>query len=162
MVDTLPRPSSIGRMYNAGDLPGGKDYNKAVEWYDLSLSRGDAWGGANAAWVIAEQTPAGYTIYDAVVRAAKATALGNPAPSESAAKLLARLGKEPIAGGTQLLMKELGVDIEVDGAFGGGSLKKLNAFGAENGVKFSKTPTKRLEQLAKIFWERSKFRVDLY
>jgi TPR repeat protein len=155
-------PSSIGRMYNAGSLPGGKDFNKAVEWYDISLSRGDAWGGANAAWVIANQTPAGYTIYDAVIRAAKASALGNPKPSESAAKLLTKLGKEPIAGGTQLLMKELGVEIEVDGAFGGGSLKKLNAFGVENGIKFSKDPTKRLEQLAKIFWERSKFRVDLY
>ena len=155
-------PSSIGRLYNSGDLPGGADFVKAVEWYDVGLSRGDGWGGANAAWVIAQKSPPGFTLFDSVVRASKALALGNQASHDSARDLLSRMNKKSIDGGTQQLMSELGVNITVDGAFGNGSRAKLNDLGNETGTRFSSDPIERLEQLGKLFWERSKFRVDLY
>jgi len=68
--------SSLGRMYVNGQIDGGRDYARAIEWYDLGLSRGDAWGGANAAWIIANRTPTGFTQFDATTRAAKAATTG--------------------------------------------------------------------------------------
>lgn len=155
-------PSSIGRMYNSGSAPGGSDFAKAIEWYDLALTRGDAWGGANGAWIIVNKRPAGFTPYDAAVRAAKAAALRNPKPAEQARSLMVKLGKRNLDGGAQQLMAELGTEIGVDGAFGAQSQALLDALAADAGKVIPNDPVERLIALAQIHWERSKFRVDLY
>lgn len=155
-------PSSIGRMYNSGAAPGGRDYAKAVEWYDVALSRGDAWGGANGAWIIANRQPGGFTLFDAAVRAAKAAALRNPQPAEEARSLLGQLNNSALDGGAQQLMADLGAEVTVDGAFGDQSQVALDALAADAGKDFPADRIDRLIALAKIHWERSKFRVDLY
>ena len=58
--------------------------------------------------------------------------------------------------------QELGVEIEVDGAFGPQSEAALNAFAAQEGVSIPSDPVERITALAKLVWERSAFRVDLY
>ena len=155
-------PSSVGRMYNAGTAPGGQNLTKAIQWYGIGLARGDGWGGANAAWLIANRKPAGFTPYDAAVFAAKAASLKNPEPAAEALNTLRRLDRRAVGGGTQQLMQELGVEIEVDGAFGPQSEAALNAFAAQEGVSIPSDPVERITALAKLVWERSAFRVDLY
>jgi len=155
-------PASIGRMYNAGTAPGGQNLKRAVEWYDVGLSRGDGWGGANAAWLIANRNPDGYTKFDAAVFAAKAASLRNPEPKAEALNTLRNLDGRSLNGGIQQLMQDLGVDITVDGAFGPQSEAALNALAADLGVRFPTDRIDRLVALAQIYWERSTFRVDLY
>lgn len=155
-------PSSIGRMYNAGDLPGGRNMVRAIEFYDLALSRGDAWGGANAAWIIANRTPAGFTPFDAAVRAAKAAALRNPEPAKNARETLGNLSERAISGGMQQMMNDLGVAIPVDGAFGPQSERALADLAEREGVRFGGDRRSQLMDLARLYWTKSKFRVDLY
>lgn len=156
-------PSSIGRMYNAGQVGGRKDYGKAVEWYDIGLSRGDAWGGANAAWIIANRKPAGYVPGDAAVRAAKAATLRNPEANKSANDLLARIGKRALDQGAQILIAQLGEEeLAADGAFGPGSQAALDRVSARYNVSFPADATERLKALARLHWQNTKFRADLY
>ena len=155
-------PTSLGRLYYKGDLRGGVDTARAIEWYDKGLARGDGWGGANAAWVIANRRPAGFAPHDAAVRAAKAASLRNPAARKAALEVLTALPRTAVDGGAQALMRDLGVDIAIDGAFGPQSLEKLEEFGRQNGRSFPSDRQERLMALAQIYWERSKFRVDLY
>ncbi|MEP5761895.1 MAG: caspase family protein [Litoreibacter sp.] len=155
-------PSSLGRMYNAGTAPGGRNPVEAIKWYDIGLSRGDGWGGANGAWIIANRNPVGFTVFDAAVRAAKAASLRDPGPKAEALSLLNSLSSKAIDGGIQKLMLELGQDVVVDGAFGAQSEQALTELGTKTGRIFSSDRIERITALSTIFWERSTFRVDLY
>lgn len=155
-------PTSLGRLYFSGDLQGGENAVEAVKWYDQGLARGDGWGGANAAWIIANRSPKGYSPFDAAVRAAKAATLRNQSAQNAALEVLAALPNAALDGGTQTLMRELGVAIEIDGNFGPNSTEKLNELARSKGVSISQDRQERLLALAKMFWEQSKFRVDLY
>jgi TPR repeat protein len=155
-------PTSLGRLYFNGDVQGGVDAAEAVKWYDEGLARGDGWGGANAAWVIANRRPAEFALHDAAVRAAKAASLRNPDARKAALDVLSALPKSALDGGVQALMRDLGVDIAVDGAFGPQSREKLLKFERAIGRSFPQGRQEQLMALAKLYWERSKFRVDLY
>jgi TPR repeat protein len=155
-------PTSLGRLYVSGDLPGGADAAQAVKWYDEGLKRGDSWGGANAAWVIANRAPAGFALHDAAVRAAKSATLRNPQARKAALDVLAGLSASALDGGAQALMRDLGVDIQIDGAFGPQSREKLEEFLNVTGRSIPANRQDRLMVLAQIYWERSKFRVDLF
>ncbi|MFT4792119.1 MAG: putative caspase-like protein/TPR repeat protein [Paracoccaceae bacterium] len=157
-------PANIGRMYNAGEIGGTPDPVNAVRWYDEGLSRGDAWGGANGAWVIAKAQPKGFGTADIAVRAGKAAALRNEGAVKSARDLLAQLPEAAMDEATQMILRDLGADITPDGAFGPASREAL-VTAAE---KAGETPppgmdaVARLVFTAQIYWKMGKFRVDLY
>lgn len=154
-------PTSIGRMYNAGDL-GKPDYVAAVKWYKVGLSRGDAWGGANAAWVIVHRKPKGFTDAEAAALAAKAAVLRDAKAAKAADDVLSGLPPRAINAGAQILMQSLGESVGADGNFGPQSEAAL----ARIFKRFSRTPPtepgKRLKALAQLYWTTNKFRVDLY
>jgi TPR repeat protein len=155
-------PTSIGRMYYNGDVGGRPDFAEAVKWYDEGLRRGDGWGGANGAWVIAQNPPAGMTIGDAAARAAKALTLRNAEAAASAQQLLDTMQANALDMGAQVLMAELGADVTADGAFGPASDTALSALAARFDTTFPADRMERLKALAKIYWTTNKFRVDLY
>lgn len=155
-------PSSIGRLYNAGDVGGAPDHAEAVRWYDIGLERGDSWGGANGSWIIANRSPDGYDLGDAAVRAAKSATLRDPEAAAAAETVLPSLPARAVESGTQKLMNALGQSVAVDGAFGPASVAALEALGDEHGRSFSDDPLARLRELARLHWELSPFRVDLY
>lgn len=155
-------PTSIGRMYFNGDVGGKPDFAEAVRWYDLGLSRGDAWGGANAAWVIANQSPPGYGAGDAAMRAAKAVRLRNAEAATAAGAVLDSLPARALDQGAQLLMGELGQSVTADGDFGPASDTALAAIAARFGAEIPADPRGRIETLAGLFWQTNPFRVDLY
>lgn len=154
--------SSIGRMHVNGQIGPRKDLVQAIKWYDLGLSRGDAWGGANAAWIIINQSPLGFTSFDAATRAAKAATMGNAQAAKAARQVLDALSLRALAGGAQAIMQDLGADITVDGVFGPSSRNALRDLSAEHGHHFTDDPKTRILELAKLFWVNTKFRVDLY
>ena len=155
-------PSSLGRMYFNAQIGGRSDAAKAIEWYDIGLARGDAWGGTNAAWIIANQRPPGFTPFDAASRAAKAATMRNTEAATEALAVLDGLAPAALDGGGQQLMRDLGAEVGVDGAFGATSQAALDGLGDRHGRQFPDTPKDRVLALAKLYWENTKFRVDLY
>jgi TPR repeat protein len=157
-------PANIGRMYNAGEIGGKSDPLNAVKWYDEGLSRGDAWGGANGAWVIAKSKPKGFGTADVAIRAGKAAALRNEGAVKSARNLLARLPEAAVDEATQMILQDLGAAITPDGAFGPASREALVV--AAGKVDMAPPPgmnaIDRLVFAAQMYWKAGKFRVDLY
>ena len=155
-------PTSMGRLYFSGDMPGGINVTKAISFYDQGLERGDAWGGANAAWIIANRRSPGFAPHDAATRAAKAATLRNPAAQKAAREVLGNLTRGALDGGAQALLRDLGVEIEVDGAFGPNSQQKLDAYALTKGITIPTDRQARLLALAAEYWKQTPFRVDLY
>ena len=154
-------PSGIGRLFNSGAL-GRPDFAEAVRWFDIALARGDGWGGSNAAWIIANRNPTGFGPGQAGVRAAKAATLRNPGPAQEARNLLSSLPNREIDAAAQVLVRDLGQDITVDGAWGPGSQAALDTLSARLGLVIPSDRTERLLALAAAHWKNTKFRVDLY
>ncbi len=155
-------PTNLGRMYFNGQIGGKVNLVKAVEWYDQGLARGDAWAGSNAAWIVANKSVPGYSKYDAGVRAAKAAVLRNEDAAKAAEDVMARLSKNALGGAAQQLLNDLGEVIEVDGAFGSGSQEVLQRVAEAHGLEAPSDARARVKFLAELFWQKSKFRVDLY
>jgi len=155
-------PASIGRMYTNGQVAGGVNLGEAINWYDVGLERGDPWGGSNAAWLIHNKKPSGFGLGQAAIRAAKAATLRNKDASSQARSLLADMPRREIDAGAQLLINELGGSVTADGAFGSGSQAALTQLAEKYGATFAGQGSQRLEALAKVFWQNSKFRSDLY
>ncbi|MCV2873885.1 caspase family protein [Defluviimonas sp. WL0050] len=154
-------PTSIGRMYFNGDL-GVPDFAEAVKWYDEGLSRGDAWGGANGAWVIAQHTPEGLTLGDAAARAAKAIVLRDAEAAASARQLIDKLPLNALDMGAQVMMRELGADIVPDGAFGPASEAALATLGETFTKTFPADRKERLNELARLYWVANPFPVTVF
>ncbi|MCP5085759.1 MAG: hypothetical protein GY952_02995 [Rhodobacteraceae bacterium] len=155
-------PTNLGRMYYNGQIGGSSDPAKAIEWYDQGLERGDAWAGTNAAWIIVNKKVEGYSKFDAAVRAGQAAALRNREAAAAAEKLLRGMSKKHLNGGAQMLLNALGEDLTVDGAFGAGSKSALARVAENASLQAPKNPVQRLKFLAALYWQNSKFRVDLY
>ena len=155
--------TNLGWMYLDGLVVGGKDKDKAVEWFLVGLERGQASAGRYAARLIYENSVTGYDRFDAAVLGAKAAALSNQKSAIKARELIAGFSGRSIAGGTQALIAELGGNVEIDGAFGPASQSAMDAVLAAHGGDPAKTdPVERIIQLAEIVWKNSSFRVDLY
>ena len=155
-------PANLGRMYMRGTAVEGTDLAKAVEWFDIGLARGDAWAGTNVGFLLANNEVPGLTRADGVLRAAKAAALRHPEAVAEARRLLDALPASDVDAGTQALMNELGADLVVDGAFGEQSQQMLNDMLSASGATPPEDRVERLVALARVFWESSPFRVDLY
>jgi uncharacterized caspase-like protein/TPR repeat protein len=157
-------PANIGRMYNGGEIGGKPDPINAIRWYDEGLSRGDAWGGANGAWVIAKSKPKGFGTADIAIRAGKAAALRNEGAVKSARGLLAKLPEPAVDEAAQMILQDLGAAITPDGAFGPASREALVIAAGKAGMipPPGMDAVDRLVFAAQIHWKASKFRVDLY
>jgi hypothetical protein len=143
-------------MYANGQTPGGVDHVKAVEWYDIGLARGDPWGGTNAAWIILNRTPQGYGAGEAAKRAAKAAELRNPETRQIAEELLNSMSDAEIDAGLRALAEEFGVNSD------GGADAIATALEREYGRPITGQGIDRLRDLARLFWENSLLRSDLY
>ena len=156
-------PTALGRAhYNGG--PGVEaNVAEAIRWYDVGLARGDGWGGANAAWIIANKRPASYSPSDAAIRAARAAVLRNRDAAATAEKVLAALPEKELDRASQTLMTELGEPLTADGAFGNQSKQALDRLIAAEGYPpLDDSAVERLKYLAQLSWRRSGFRIDLY
>ncbi|KIC22649.1 peptidase C14, caspase catalytic subunit p20 [Leisingera sp. ANG-Vp] len=156
-------PGEIGRMIMRGDLPG-SDAAEALEWYDMGLSRGDAWGGANGAWValnkLADRIPA----HAAAARAGKAMALNDDEARASARELLSAMPETDVAAGTQYILRQLGSGIAIDGQFGPASRKQLANWAREAGLPDT-VPADAIGQLqlaGQIHFALNPIRQDLF
>lgn len=155
-------PATLGRMVMREQL-GPADHAKAVAWYDMGLARGDGWGGANAAEVILMGQVADLGPADAAARAAKAMLLPDAEAAAAADKVLAGLDRRAIDGGLQVILRELGLDVAVDGAAGPATRKALGVAAQAAGVvDNADTPRDRLMLAARLWWLEHPVRPDLY
>lgn len=157
-------PSAIARMILRGQH-GERDVPTAVRWYDMSLARGDGWGGANAATLILQGQVPGKGEADAAVRAAKALTLSNAKAAEAADTYLGEVSRRGQGAALQMLLQELGEeDITVDGAVGPQTLAALERASDAAGVAFApgESARDRLLFAARLYWIQNPVRFDLF
>lgn len=158
-------PASIARMILNDQLQG-RTPTEALEWYDRSLARGDAWGGANGAYIILDGQVAKRGPADAALRAAKAALLPNEEPSAQARAQLDSISRADLDRALQMALNELGENIVVDGQVGPATQLALENVSAAFGVPvpFAATtdPTERLLLAARIYWAQNPVRFDLF
>ncbi|WP_052254188.1 caspase family protein [Leisingera sp. ANG-S5] len=156
-------PGEIGRMIMNGDLPG-SDAAEALEWYDMGLARGDAWGGANGAWVALNRLGDRIPAHAAAARAGKAMALNDPDARAAARELLAGMTTADISAATQSVLRELGSGISVDGQFGPASRRELADWARQAGLPAT-VPEDAISQLqlaAQVHFALNPIRQDLF
>ncbi len=158
-------PASIARMILRDQLPG-RTRAEALKWYDTSLERGDAWGGANAAYIILDGQVSGKGPADAALRAAKAALLANEEPASQARSQLDRISRIDLDRALQMALNELGGNIAVDGQVGPATLAALENISAEYGVPVpyaaNSDPKARLLWAARVYWAQNPVRFDLF
>lgn len=156
-------PAEIGRMIMGGDLPG-RDAAEALEWYDMGLSRGDAWGGANGAWVALNRLSDRVPAHAAAARAGKAMALNDPDARAAARELLSGMPQRDVDAGTQYILRQLGSGTSVDGQFGPASRKQLEDQARAAGLPaiVPEDPISRLQLAAQIHFAMNPIRQDLF
>jgi len=155
-------PGNIGLMYERGALGRSGAADKAMQWYELGLERGDPWAGVGAAYVIQEQSPGGYSRYEAATFAAKSAALSDADAKKEALNILAGMNRNLVDSAAQQFLADFGVEISIDGAFGPGSQAALNQVAAQFGSAAPSGRVERLVYLAGLYWTTTQFRVDLY
>jgi len=158
-------PASIARMILRDQLPG-RTRSEALGWYDASLERGDAWGGANAAYIILDGQIPDLGPADAALRAAKAALLPNEEPASRARAQLDKLSRGDLDRALQMALNELGGNIAVDGQVGPATLAALENISAEYGVPVpysaANDPKARLLLAARVYWAQNPVRFDLF
>lgn len=156
-------PTDLGRIYDGAE-GFTADYEVAMEWYDLGLSRGDPWGGANGGWIILNRSPAGFTDADAAARAAKAAALQNPDAAARGNDLLEPLPNRVLNTAAQMLLAEMGyLQSAVDGQFGAQSRAAYEqAIGEYADIAVETDPQLRLVSIARAYYKDPKFRIDTF
>ncbi|RYH11547.1 caspase family protein [Tropicimonas sp. IMCC6043] len=156
-------PSSIARMILRGQL-GAKDVPEAVRWYDIGLERGDGWGGTNAAVLILNDDVPGKGGAEAAVRAAKAANLSNEEAAAKARELLGDIPASELGMALQMLLKELGQQVTVDGAVGPQTLQALERASQEAGIAYraANDPRERLLFAGRVYWAQNPVRFDLF
>lgn len=158
-------PANIARMILRGQL-GEPDTAEALRLYDMSLERGDGWGGANGAYIILNGDVRGRGPADAAVRAAKAAHLSAEDAAQNAQESLAAIGPQDLNKGMQMVLNELGANIAVDGQVGPATLRALEEASAASGVPLAfgtdSEPKARLLQAARVYWARNPVRFDLF
>ncbi len=158
-------PASIARMILRDQLPG-RTRSEALKWYDTSLERGDAWGGANGAYIILDGQVPGKGPADAALRAAKAALLPNEEPAAQAQSQLNARSRADLDRALQLALNELGENVSVDGQVGPATLAALENISAKFGVPVpyaaANDPKARLLLAARVYWAQNPVRFDLF
>jgi len=156
-------PAEIARMIMQGDLPD-SDAVEALSWNDMGLQRGDAWAGANGAWIALNKLSSRIPTHSVVSRAGKVLALNNPEAGAAAQKLLGELTDSDINAGTQAILQSLGSNVTRDGQFGPASRRALNNAAIKAGLP-PKSPENAIDRLrfaAQIHWALNPIRQDLF
>ncbi|WP_177175417.1 caspase family protein [Cribrihabitans marinus] len=158
-------PANIARMILRGQL-GEKDFTEALSLYDMSLERGDGWGGTNGAVIILNGNVPGRGPADAALRAAKAVHLANEKAAATARERLDSLDRDALDRALQMALNELGQSITVDGQVGPATVRALETASAEYGVPLAfgsdTDPLQRLIQATRIYWAKNPVRFDLF
>jgi len=158
-------PASIARMILNEQIQG-RTRTEALEWYDKSLERGDAWGGANGAYIILDGQVANRGPADAALRAAKAALLPNEEPAAQARAQLDQISRADLDRALQMALNELGENIVVDGQVGPATQLALENVSATFGVPVPfaaiNDPTERLLLAARVYWAQNPVRFDLF
>ena len=155
-------PSSMGRLMLRGQVDGTP--REALDWFDMALARGDGWGGANGAMVIATWMPE-MPAHEAAVRAAKAAVLSDPAAAEDALARLSEMDAGTLDRAAQAILRDLGeTGLAVDGDFGGRSNDALlrQAARLEVGMPVIGGPLDRVLFAARLHFAENPPRVDLF
>lgn len=158
-------PANIARMILRDQLPG-RSAKEALDWYDQSLERGDAWSGNNGATLILNGRISGMKPEDAAVRAAKAVHLAGDEPTAKAREKLSDLPEPILDRALQMVLQEVGQNVSVDGQVGPATLRALDDASSANGVpvpfSVSSDPLERLLLATKIYWAQNPVRFDLF
>ncbi len=158
-------PASIARMILRDQLQG-RTRAEALQWYDTSLERGDAWGGANGAFIILDGQVPRRGPADAALRAAKAALLANEEPAAQAMAQLDGISKADLDRALQMALNEVGENVAVDGQVGPATLAALESASARFGVPVSyastNDPKARLLLAARVYWAKNPVRFDLF
>ncbi|MEO1678228.1 MAG: caspase family protein [Pseudomonadota bacterium] len=155
-------PSTIGRMIVRDEVPG-SSAEDAVRWYDMGLSRGDAWGGFNAAVLILRGDVPELGEAQAIVRLAKAQHLADEEPAGRARERLSDLRSGDTGRAIQLLLKELGEDLVVDGVVGPRTRDAIARRAEAAGLAFnSNDPLEQLSVLGRAYWAQNPVRTDVF
>ncbi|SMP34719.1 Sel1 repeat-containing protein [Shimia sagamensis] len=155
-------PSTLARMIRRGDVPGQGNAD-ALVWYDEGLSRGDGWGGVNAARMVLKGEGAPADVPAALIRLAKARHLSNEKAAAAALEGLQGHSAQDLAKATQLLLRDMGADVAVDGAIGPATRRVLATMAAEANLQSpANSRLSELETVARIYWAKSPTRPDLF
>ncbi|WP_171177308.1 caspase family protein [Ruegeria sp. HKCCD8929] len=158
-------PASIARMILRDQLQG-RTRAEALEWYDMSLARGDAWGGANGAYIILDGQVRGKGPADAALRAAKATLLADEEAAGQAREQLDGLPNSALDRALQMALNELGERVAVDGQVGPATTRALENVTAAHGVPVPfaalNDPKERLILAARVYYAINPVRFDLF
>ena len=158
-------PASVARMIMRGQLPD-RTRTEALDWYDMSLARGDAWGGANGAYIILDGLVPGKGPADAALRAAKASLLAETEAADQARNHLETVSRTALDRALQMALNELGENLTVDGQVGPATQKALENVALEQGVPLSAAtltdPKERLLLAARVYWAINPVRFDLF
>lgn len=156
-------PSMIARMI-LNDQIDGQSTADALRWYDLSLGRGDGWGGANGAIIIQQEQVPGKGPADAALRAARAALLANSEAAEVAREVLTELPGSALDRATQMTLKDLGQDVAVDGQVGPATRAAITRASEAAGLAdpASNDPLDRLLHVSRLYWAANPVRYDLF
>lgn len=155
-------PAALGRMVMRGQL-GVPDPRAALQWYDMALARGDGWGGANAAALILEGGEPRLGPADAAWRAARAVHLSSREARDAALAQLNGLAPGALDLATQMLLRDMGEAVTLDGAIGPGTRAALERQRARYGVTaVEDAPLDRLLLAARLLQAANPPRIDLF
>lgn len=155
-------PATLGRMIIRGQVPG-EGPDAALEWYDMGLSRGDGWGGANGAALILNGAVSGHDTADALVRAAKAMHLSDGQAAETARGLLEGRSERDLGRAVQMMLRDLGAQVTVDGVVGPSTRAALARLSEDAGLPAPPdNEIAQLEAAARIYWAQRPTRPDLF
>ncbi len=155
-------PSTLGRMIRRGEVPGQGDAD-ALVWYDEGLSRGDGWGGVNAARMVLKGEGTTVDVPAALIRFAKARHLSNKKAAEAALEGLQGHSATDVAKATQMLLRDMGAEVVVDGVIGPATRRVLAAMAVEaNLLAPGNDRLSELEVAARVYWAKSPTRPDLF
>jgi hypothetical protein len=149
-------------MIIRGQVPGAGPQD-ALDWYDMGLSRGDGWGGANGAALILNGQVSGYDTADALVRAAKAVHLSDEDAAQTARGQFEGRSERDLGRAVQMLLRDLGVEITVDGVVGPSTRAALARLTEDTGLPAPPdNPVAQLEAAARIHWAQYPTRPDQF
>lgn len=158
-------PRNLGRVL--GDaVASPQERGEAAGMFELGLARGDGWSGVLGARLHLAGAPSEAARFEAARMAAAAAVLANPAAAAAAEQLIAGLAERDLDGATQRVLNLLGQQVTVDGRFGPGSARALDAVLSEavkpaGFVADLASAAGRLRTVARLVWLRSELRPEL-
>ena len=154
-------PRNLGRLLFTS-AASAEDYREILDLYDLSLTRGDPWGGILGADLVSRGVVPNLTDADLAWRAARAAVVRGDA-GNTAQGQLDGIPEAALDTATQQVLKDMGYAISVDGDFGPRSRATLeDALAAYPVDADLSTPRGRLLTAARMAWKTGEVRPELF